>query len=89
MKLQEKRRLKDRASSESDLLKERNVTTANTEDPLPEREFLPFDRRARVEEYLENLLETFSEITSSSGGGARTWSSTPSECGFDKGESDS
>ena len=89
MKLEEKRGLKDRASSDSDLLKERNTTTANTNDPFPERKFLSFDRKVRVEEYLENLQETFSEITLPSDSGAGTWSSATSEYGFDKGESDS
>ena len=89
MKLEEKRGLKDRASSDSDLQKERNMTTANTKDPFPEREFLPFDRKVRVEEYLENLQETFSEITLPSDSGAGTWSSVTSEYGSNKGESDS
>ena len=89
MKLEEKRRLKDRASSDSDLLKERNMTTANTKDSFPEGKFLPFDRKVRVEEYLENLQETFSEITLPSDSGVGTWSSATSECGFDKGENDS
>ena len=40
-KLEEKRGLKDRASSDSDLLKKRNTTTSNTKDVFPEREFLP------------------------------------------------
>ena len=88
MKLEEERGLKERASSDSDLLKERNMTTANTRDPFPEREFLPFDRKLRVEEYLENLLETFSEITLPSDSGVGTLSSATSEYGFDKGESD-
>ena len=34
MKLEEKRGLKDRASSDSDLLKKRNTTTSNTKDVL-------------------------------------------------------
>ena len=89
MKLKEKRGLKERASSDSDLLKERNMTTANTKGPFPERELLPFDRKVRVEEYLENLRETFSEITLPSDSGEGTWSSAPSEYGFDKGEGDS
>ena len=88
MKLEEKRGLKERASSDSDLLKERNMTTANTKDPFPEREILLFDRKVRVEEYLENLQETFSEITLPSDSGAGTLSSASSEHGFDKGESD-
>ena len=87
MKLEEKRGLKDRASSDSDVLKERNMATANTKDPFPEREFLPFDRKVRVEEYLQNLLETYSKITTSSDSG--TCGSTTSEYGFDKGGSDS
>ncbi|XP_066024076.1 uncharacterized protein [Pocillopora verrucosa] len=86
MKLEEERGLKERASSDSDLLKERNMTTANTRDPFPEREFLPFDRKLRVEEYLENLQETFSEITLPSDSGAGTLSSATSEYGFDKGD---
>ena len=81
MKLEEKRGLKDRASSDSDVLKERNMATANTKDPFPEREFLPFDRKVRVEEYLQNPLETYSKITPSSDSG--TWSSTTSEGGSD------
>ena len=89
MKVEEKRGLKDRASSDSDLLKERNMSTANTKYPFPEREFLPFDRKVRVEEYLENLRETFSEITLPSDSGEGTWSSAPSEHGFHKGEADS
>ena len=89
MKLEEKRGLKDRASSDSDLLKERNITTVNTKDPFPERDFLPFDRKVRVEEYLENLQENFSEISIPSDSGVGTWSSAPSEYGFDKGESGS
>ena len=36
MKLEEKRGLRDRASSDSDLLKERSMTTANTKDPFSE-----------------------------------------------------
>ncbi|CAH3157781.1 unnamed protein product [Pocillopora meandrina] len=87
MKLEEKRGLKDRASSDSDLQKERNMTTANTKDPFPERKFLPFDRKVRVKEFLENLRETFSEITLPSDSGAGTWSSATSEYGFGKGES--
>ena len=89
MKLEEKRGLKDRASSDSDLLKERNITTVNTNDPFPERDFLPFDRKVRVEEYLENLQENFSEISIPSDSGVGTWSSAPSEYGFDKGENGS
>ena len=89
MKVEEKRGLKDRASSDSDLLKERNMSTANTKDPFPEREFLPFDRKVRVEEYLENLQETYSEITLPSDSGVGTWSCAPSEYGFDEGEGDS
>ena len=89
MKLEEKRGLKERASSDSDLLKERNMTTANTKDPFPETEFLPFDRKVRVEEYLENIRGTFSEITLPSDSGEGTWSSAPSEYGFGKGEGDS
>ena len=89
MKLEGKRGLKDRASSDSDLLKERNITTVNTKDPFPEREFLPFDRKVRVEEYLENLQENFSEISIPSDSGVGTWSSAPSEYGFDKGENGS
>ena len=88
MKLEEERGLKERASSDSDLLKERNMTTANTRDPFPEREFLPFDRKLRVEEYLKNHQETFSEITPPSDSGAWSLSSATSEYGFDKGESD-
>nr|XP_058948232.1 uncharacterized protein LOC131776110 [Pocillopora verrucosa] len=84
MKLEEKRGLKDRASSDSDLQKERNMTTANTKDPFPERKFLPFDRKVLVKEYLENLRETFSEITLPSDSGAGTWSSATSEYGFGK-----
>ena len=61
----------------------------NTKDPLPERDFLPFDRKVRVEEYLENLQENFSEISIPSDSGVGTWSSAPSEYGFDKGESGS
>ena len=89
MKFEEKRGLRVRASSDSDLLKEGKVTPANTKDPFPERKFLPFDRKVRVEEYLENLWETFSEITLPSDSGEGTWSSAASEDGFDKGESDS
>ena len=89
MKLEKERGLKERASSDSDLLKERNMTTANTRDPFPEREFLPFDRKLRVEEYLENLQETSSEFTLPSDSGAGTLSSTTSEYGFDEGEGDS
>ena len=89
MKLEEKRGLRDRASSDSDLLKERSMTTANTKDPFSEGEFLPFDSKVRVEEYLENLPETVSEITQPSDSGVGTWSSVTSEYGFDKGESDS
>ena len=84
MKLEEKRGLKDRASSDSDLQKERNMTTANTKDPFPERKF---DRKVRVKEFLENLRETFSEITLPSDSGAGTWSSATSEYGFGKGKS--
>nr|XP_058968800.1 uncharacterized protein LOC131795255 [Pocillopora verrucosa] len=62
------------------------MTTANTRDPFPEREFLPFDRKLRVEEYLENLQETFSEITLPSDSGVGTLSSATSEYGFDKGD---
>ena len=51
MKFEEKGGLKARASSDSDLLKEGNVTPANTKDPSPEGKFLPFDRKVRVEEY--------------------------------------
>ncbi|CAH3157800.1 unnamed protein product [Pocillopora meandrina] len=86
MKLEEERGLKERASSDSDLLKERNMTTANTRDPFPEREFLPFDRKLRVEEYLENLQETSSEFTLPSDSGVGTLSSATSEYGFDKGD---
>ena len=89
MKFEEKGGLKARASSDSDLLKEGNVTPANTKDPSPEGKFLPFDRKLRVEEYLENLWETFSEITLPSDSGVGTWSSAASEDGFNKGESDS
>ena len=89
MKFEEKGGLKARASSYSDLLKEGNVTPANTKDPSPEGKFLPFDRKVRVEEYLENLWETFSEITLPSDSGVGTWSSAASEDGFNKGESDS
>ena len=88
MKLEEERGLKERASSDSDLLKERNLITANAKDPFPEREFLPFDRRVRVEEYLENLRETFTEMTLPDSG-AGTLSSATSEYEFDEGESDS
>ena len=87
MKLEDKRGLKDRASSDTDLQKERNMTTANTKDPFPERKFLPFDRKVLVKEYLENLRETFSEITLPSDSGAGTLSSATSEYGFGKGES--
>ena len=48
------------------------MTVANTKDPFPERQFLPFDRKVRVEEYLENLRETFSEITLTSDSGEGT-----------------
>ena len=89
MKLEEERGLKERASSDSDLLKERNMTTANIKEPFPEREFLPFDRKNRVEEYLENLQETSSEITLPSDSGAGTLSSTTSEYGFGEGKGDS
>ena len=89
MKLEEKRGLRDRASSDSDLLKERSMTTANTKDSFSEGEFLPFDSKVRVEEYLENLPETVSEIILPSDSGVGTWSSVTSEYGFDKGESDS
>ena len=89
MKLEEERGLKERASSDSDLLKERNLTTANAKDPFPEREFLPFDRKVRVEGYLKNLRETFGEITPPSDSGAGTLSSATSEYEFDEGESDS
>ena len=88
MTLEEERGLKERTSSDSDLLKERNMTTANTRDPFPERKFLPFDRKLRVEEYLKNHQETFSEITLPSDSGAWSLSSATSEYGFDKGESD-
>ena len=86
MKLEEKRGLKDRASSDSDLLKKRNMTTSNTKDPFPERKFFPLERKVRVE---ENLWEIFSEITPSSDSGAGTWSRATSEYGFDEGKSDS
>ena len=89
MKLEEERGLRDRASSDSDLLKERSMTTTNTKDPFPEGAFLPFDSKVRVEEYLENLPETVSEIILPSDSGVGTWSSVTSEYGFDKGESDS
>ena len=89
MKLEERRGLKERASSDSDLLKERNMTTANIKDPFPEREFLPFDRKNLVEEYLENLPETSSEFTLPSDSGVGTLSSTTSEYGFDDGEGES
>ena len=39
MKLEKKRGLKDRASSNSDPLKERNMTTANTKDPFQRGSF--------------------------------------------------
>ena len=52
MKLEESSGLKDRASSDSDILKRRNVTTANRKDIFAETEFLPFVRKVRVEEYL-------------------------------------
>ena len=39
MKLEKKRGLKDRASSYSDPLKERNMTTANTKDPFQRGSF--------------------------------------------------
>ena len=89
MKLEEKRGLKDRASSDSDLLKERNMTKTIARSPFPERVFLPSDRKMLVEEYLENLQETFSEIPPPSDSGAGTLSTATSEYGFDKGESDS
>ena len=88
MKLEEERGLKERASSDSDLLKERNMTTANIRDPFPEREFLPFDRKLIVEGYLENLQRTSSEITLPSESGVGTLSSATSEYGSDEGESD-
>ena len=88
MKLEEERGLKERASSDSDLLKERNMTTANIRDPFPEREFLPFDRKLIVEGYLENLQKTSSEITLPSESGVGTLSSATSEYGSDEGESD-
>ena len=78
----------ERERDDSDLLKERNMTTANTRDPIPEREFLPFDRKLRVEEYLENLQETSGKFSLPSDSGAGTLSSATSEFGFDKGESD-
>ena len=88
MKLEKERGLKERASSDSDLLKERNMTTANIRDPFPEREFLPFDRKLIVEGYLENLQKTSSEITLPSESGVGTLSSATSEYGSDEGESD-
>ena len=88
MKLEKERGLKERASSDSDLLKERNMTTANIRDPFPEREFLPFDRKLIVEGYLENLQRTSSEITLPSESGVGTLSSATSEYGSDEGESD-
>ena len=86
MKLEEKRGLKDRASSDSELLKKRNMTTSNTKDLFAEREFLPLERKVRVE---ENLWETFSDITPPSDSGAGTWSGATSEYGFENGKSDS
>ena len=88
MKLEEKRGLKERASSDSDLLIGRNLTTANAKDPFPEREFLSSDRRARVEEYLDGLRENFTEMTLPDSG-VGTLSRASSEYEFDEGESDS
>ncbi|XP_022796399.1 uncharacterized protein LOC111334847 isoform X1 [Stylophora pistillata] len=86
--LQEKRGLIERANSDSDLLKERKMTTDDTRDPSPEKGFLPFRRKVLVEEYLENIQETYSEIARQRDSGVGTWSNAPSEYGFDKGEGD-
>ncbi|PFX21946.1 Retrovirus-related Pol polyprotein from transposon TNT 1-94 [Stylophora pistillata] len=82
MKVKEKIILKSRASSDSDISKERKMVTAN----ISEREYLPVDRK--VEEYLEGLQETYSEITQPSDTGVGTQSSAPSEYGLDKDEGD-
>ena len=88
MKLEESRGLKDRASSDSDILKRRNVTAAHRKHIFAETEFLPFLRKVRVEEYLENPQKTYSEMTQPSDSGAGTWSGSSSEYRFEKGEGD-
>ena len=76
LKLEEKRGLKDRASSDTDLLKEQNMVAATTKDLFPESEL-----------FVENLPKNYSEITQSSDSGKGTWSAASSECGVEKGES--
>ena len=88
MKLEESRGLKDRASSNSDILKRRNVTAAHRKHIFAETEFLPFLRKVRVEEYLENPQKTYSEMTQPSDSGAGTWSGSSSEYRFEKSEGD-
>ena len=87
LKLEEKKGLKNRASSDTDLLKEQNMVAAAAKDLFLERELLPFRKRDLVREFVANLSENYNEITQLSDGAKGTWSSALSECEAEKGES--
>ena len=77
--------MKDRASSESDLSRTRGLVSEDGKDFAQVKKFMPFERKIRVEEFLENLQETFSTITRTSDSGVGTWSSASTECGSEEG----
>lgn len=85
MRGKEKGGLKDRASSDSDLSRMRALVSENGKDVAQVEEFMSFERKIRVEEFLENLQETHSMITRTTDSGKGTWRSAPTECGSEEG----
>ena len=87
MKVGEKRGLKDRASSDSDLSRVREEVSGSGKDLGQVKEFMSVDRKVRVEEFLENLQENYSMITQTTDSGVAT-QSAPSEYESKKNEGD-
>ena len=63
------------------------MVAAAAKDLFLERELLPLKKRDLVREFVANLPENYNEITQLSDGAKGTWSSAPSECEVEKGES--
>lgn len=86
---EEKRGLKYRSSSDSDLLRMRGLVSENGKDVAQVKEFMSFQGKIRGEEFLENLPETESIIARTIDSGEGTWRSAPSECGSEEGAEES